>query len=140
MQFALVCVSVSVWVLYFYVFHKFVMIFMLFIYKILIVYCFDFNFCYFAFLHLRVCVFPFFFFWFLPFLCAFVGNHLLIKQDPGVLHNRPRWDVQQHQAFRLLKVRRATIVWPRTQLKSWTGVWINWKPFKHIAVSPTWHR
>ena len=29
--------------------------------------------------------------------------------------------------------------WPWRHWKSWNGVWTNWKPFKPIALSATWH-
>lgn len=81
----------------------------------------------------------------LSYLCACVcvclcGNHLLIKQDPGDQLNHHPDDLATLAASNWHRAMRPTPAWPLTPSRSWTGAWISWRPYKHIAVSPTWLR
>lgn len=76
-------------------------------------------------------------------VCARVflsGNHVLIKQDPGDQLNHHPDDPATLAASNWPRAMRPTRVWPPIPSRSWTGAWISWRPYKHIAVSPTWRR
>lgn len=65
---------------------------------------------------------------------------LLTKQCSIFAKTDRRDQLLHHWLSQSFPVMRRMCVWLWIQWRSWIGAWTNWKLFRHIAASQTWHR